>query len=125
MNYVYSIAEEGDLCILCILLQGRGRVFRKPGAAVLLLASGKFPTQPIFLLLFKWESLGEIITLNNSTTKNTLGFQRYTSFVQNMSLTFSSMLFLGQLDKGATEPRGRNNSNCLLLSQDPPSAFTT
>ena len=53
---VYSIAVEGDLCILCILLQGRGRVFRKPGAVVLLLASGRFPTQPIFLLLFMGKS---------------------------------------------------------------------
>ena len=70
MYSVYSIAIEGDLCILCILLQGRGRVFRKPGAVVLLPASGKFPTQPIFLLLFKWNSQGEIITLNNSTPKH-------------------------------------------------------
>ena len=32
-------------------------------------------------------------------------------------------LFLGQLGKGATEPRGEN-PNCLL-SQDAPSAFPT
>ena len=69
MNYVYSIAEEGDLCILCILLQGRGRVFRKPGAVVLLPASGRFPTQPIFLLLFKWNSHGEIIILSSGPLK--------------------------------------------------------
>ena len=79
---VYSIAVEGDLCILCILLlrgdgvcilcillQGRGRVFRKPGAVVLLPASGRFPTQPIFLLLFKWNSHGEIIILSSGPLK--------------------------------------------------------
>ena len=51
------------------ILQGRGRVFRKPGAVVLLPASGRFPTQPIFLLLLKWNSQGEIIILSSGPLK--------------------------------------------------------
>ena len=83
---VYSIAVEGDLCNLCILLQGRGRVFRKPGAVVLLPASGKFPTQPIFLLLFKWNSQGEIITINNNSTPKHSGISKINIFLLKICL---------------------------------------
>ena len=58
---VYSIAIEGGSMYSVYSIAGQGRVFRKPGAVVLLPASGKFPTQPIFLLLFKWNSQGTAV----------------------------------------------------------------